>query len=276
MIRSPFDVEIRLSRKREQEWQGYKVHLTETIESDGVQLITDVQTTAAADSDKKALPRIQARLSVNGLLPETQIVDAGYVTAAQLVESRDQYQIDLSGPLMRDPSWQAKAANGFAAADFTIDWENERAICPQGKTSSNWQPAVADYGMEIIYVHFLKKDCSVCPAKIDCTKAKSQRRTITVNARPYHEAMQTARQRQTTEKFKAEYQKRSGIEGTISQGVRAFGLRKARYRGLAKTTLQHYATATAMNIARLGAWWSEAPREKTRESAFQKLRAAMA
>lgn len=138
---------------------------------------------------------------------------------------------------MRDPSWQAKAERGFAAADFTIDWENQRAICPQGKVSSNWQSACADYGMELFYIHFLKKDCSVCPAKTDCTTAKSQRRTITINARPYHEAMQSARQRQKTEEFKAEYQKRSGIEGTISQGVRAFGLRKARYRGLAKTAL---------------------------------------
>ena len=86
----------------------------------------------------------------------------------------------------------------------------------------------------------------------DCTKDKSQRRTITVNARPYHEALKEARARQQTPEFKKQYQARAGIEGTISQAVRVTKLRKARYRGLIKTRLQHYATATAINILRLG------------------------
>jgi hypothetical protein len=33
------------------------------------------------------------------------------------------------------------------------------------------------------------------------------------------------------------YAKRAGIEGTISQGVRSFGLRRSRYRGEAKAHL---------------------------------------
>jgi IS5 family transposase len=44
-----------------------------------------------------------------------------------------------------------------------------------------------------------------------------------------------------------------GIEGSISQGVRAFGLHRARYWGQAKTHLQHVAIAVAMNLVRLGA-----------------------
>ncbi|HAX84998.1 MAG TPA: hypothetical protein DCY91_01770 [Cyanobacteria bacterium UBA11370] len=38
---------------------------------------------------------------------------------------------------------------------------------------------------------------------------------------------------------------RAGVEGTISQAVGAFGLRHCRYLGLAKTHLQHIATAAA-------------------------------
>ena len=51
-------------------------------------------------------------------------------------------------------------------------------------------------------------------------KAKSQRRTVTVNVRPYHEALQEARAPRQTPDFKKQYQARAGIEGTISQGVR--------------------------------------------------------
>ena len=44
----------------------------------------------------------------------------------------------------------------------------------------------------------------------------------------------------------------TGIEGTISQAVRAFGLRQTRYRELAKTHLQNLAIAAAMNIRLVG------------------------
>ena len=69
------------------------------------------------------------------------------------------------------------------------------------------------------------------------------------------------------------YAKRAGIEGTLSQGVRAFGLRRSRYVGLAKTHLQQVATAAAMNLERLGAWFVDRPRAQTRVSRFAALAA---
>jgi transposase len=83
--------------------------------------------------------------------------------------------------------------------------------------------------------------------------------------------MQAARQRQATPDFAAQYARRAGIEGTISQGVRAFGLRQARYRGLRKTHLQHVATATAINVGRLTDWLTGVPRGRTRCSHFGAL-----
>ena len=225
-------------------------------------------------TDKEALPEIQARLAQRQLLPAQHLVDGGYVTAGHLVKSQQDYGVTLLGPMMEEPSWQAKGGKGYAVADFTIDWENKRAICPQGKVSSHWQPWVADYGMEIVYIQFLKKDCSVCPARDDCTRAKSQRRTITVNAQPYHQALQAARQQQQTEEFKEQYHARAGIEGTISQAVHRMELRRSRYGGLAKTQLQHYAMAAAMNVVRLGDWLLERRRAKTRPSPFLALKAA--
>ena len=71
--------------------------------------------------------------------------------------------------------------------------------------------------------------------------------------------------------FQAKYAHRAGIEGTISQGVRGFELRVARYIGLAQTHLQMLATATAINLHRLFDWWEDKPRAKTRVSSFAKL-----
>ena len=84
-------------------------------------------------------------------------------------------------------------------------------------------------------------------------------------------ALSEARQWYESEAGKEEYHRRAGIEGTISQGVRAFGLRKARYRGLAKTHLQQVATAAAMNIDRIFAWYEGEPRARTRISRFAAL-----
>ena len=54
-------------------------------------------------------------------------------------------------------------------------------------------------------------------------------------------------------------------------GVQAFGLRKCRYLGLAKTRLQHVATAAAINIDRLAAWLDGRPHANTRVSRFTAL-----
>ncbi|MFF7249311.1 transposase [Embleya sp. NPDC008237] len=51
---------------------------------------------------------------------------------------------------------------------------------------------------------------------------------------------------------------RNGVEATLSQGARAFGMRRSRYRSQSKAHLQHLFTAAAMNLARLDAW-TEAP-----------------
>ncbi len=67
------------------------------------------------------------------------------------------------------------------------------------------------------------------------------------------------------------YAWRAGIEGTISQGVRSFGLRRARYRGTAKAHLQHVATAVAINFDRIAAWLEGRPRAATRTSRFAGL-----
>ena len=64
---------------------------------------------------------------------------------------------------------------------------------------------------------------------------------------------------------------RAGVEGTLSQGIRAFELRQARYIGLAKTRLQNVIIAVAINLVRAVAWLMEQPRAQTRQSRFASL-----
>ncbi len=271
LICSPYDAEARYAKKRSVVWVGYKVHLTETCDEDTVHLITDVQTTPATRADSDWLPTIQADLAARQLLPAEQIVDAGYVTAEHLVTSQQTHQINLLGPVMPDTSWQAQAPDRFDVATFVIDWEAQTATCPQGQVSRQWQPSQSQHDQPVIRIQFARTDCQACPVRPQCTQSPHQGRRLTVRPRDQHEALQAARQRQTTEPFKDAYTARAGVEGTLSQGVRTCDLRRSRYIGLAKTRLHHLLAATAINLLRIGAWLAGRPRAKTRRSAFAAL-----
>ena len=67
------------------------------------------------------------------------------------------------------------------------------------------------------------------------------------------------------------YRRRAGVEGTLSQGIRAFGMRRSRYIGLAKTGLQEACTAVAINVSRVVRWLDGIPRAKTRVTRFATL-----
>jgi transposase len=268
-IRSPHDVEARYGKKRSASWVGYKVHLTETCEDEAPHLIVHVETTPAPVADGDVTPAIHAALRGTDLLPGKHMADTAYVDAELLVDSRREYGVDLIGPTRPDYRWQSRAGEGFAASDFAIDWDRQRATCPEGRTSVSWSPAVDRGHNEVIKIKFSAKDCEVCPARDRCTEAK--RRSITVRPRDQYEALHAARSRETSEEYRAEYNRRAGIEGTISQGVRTCGLRRSRYIGEAKAHLQHVATATAINVTRISDWLAGRPREVTRTSAFTRV-----
>jgi len=123
----------------------------------------------------------------------------------------------------------------------------------------------------MIQIKFAKRDCRACPVQLQCTHANPARRTVTVRPEAQHKALQAARAREKTEAFAKPYAKRAGIEGTLSQGVRGFDLRRTRYIGLAKTHLQHILIATAMNLMRVAHWLVEEPLAQARPSAFVRL-----
>ena len=97
---------------------------------------------------------------------------------------------------------------------------------------------------------------------------------LQIRPQAQHEAIQQARPTQTTDEFKKRYAKRAGIEGTLSQGIRAFELRRTRYIGLAKTRLQHIVIAVAINLARIFNLLEGVPIQLTRKSHFAGLAAA--
>jgi transposase len=276
LITSPYDVEARNRTKRNYNWNGYVVHLTETCDPDTPNLITHVETTPATTADVQVIDDIHTDLARQNLLPQQHIVDTAYVAAEQLVTSQTEHQIDLLGPVHRDTSWQAKAREGFDITGFTIDWETQTVTCPQGHSNQSWHVRQAPHDHTVINVRFKPAECRVCPERAKCTKSKHNRpRVLTLKPQVEYEALSAARARQQTAQFKTQYKKRAGVEGTISQGTRTFNLRRSRYIGLAKTHLQHTLIAAAINLSRAFAWVEHVPRAITRKSSFAALGCAV-
>jgi transposase len=270
---SPYDLDAAAGAKRATHWIGYKVHFTETCDEDLPRLITQVTTTIAPIPDRHALPEAHASLEQRDLLPAQHLVDAGYVDAESLVTSKSIYQVELIGPTAKDYRWQARAQNGYALTDFSIDWDRKLARCPQGNLSSSWTPTWTR-NQEIIKIKFGFATCGACPVRAQCTKTR--RRSLSVRRQAAHFALDAARQREQTDVFKQSYAMRAGVEGVHAQGVRRMGLRRSRYIGEPRTHLQHVVTATAMNVCRLYDWLEGSSPHPTPLSHFARFMKAVA
>jgi len=267
---SPYDAEAKFGKKRSTSWQGYKVHLTETCGEENPHLITNVITTEAFLPDTEVNFKIHENLKEKGLSPGIHLVDAGYPENEWVLKSQKE-GIRVVGPARPNHHWQAKEGKGFALKDFIIDWENKRVVCPNGKIGKNWSTTKSD-GKEKYRVRFKSSDCLNCDKRINCTKSKRWR-VVSFAGKEEQEFLEKTRSAEQSSEWRNLYQERAGIEGTISQSVRGFGLRQTRYIGKAKTHLHNIAVASAVNIVRGIAWLDGRPLEKTRISRFARLTA---
>ena len=122
--------------------------------------------------------------------------------------------------------------------------------------------------MEVV---FAREVCAACLMRSDGTKSSTTGRVLHVHPQAAHEARPPRRQEQETPAFRQVYQRRAGIEGTLSQAVRGMGIRRARYDGLPKVHLQQVLTAVAINLVRIDAVLTKTPRGQTRRSHFARL-----
>jgi transposase len=294
-IASPWDTDARWGAKREEFWLGYKLHVTETCDGEppcgcGLpgggaaargghardcqapafpNVITHVATTAATVTDNAMTSPVGDALAAKSLSPARHYLDSGYLSAALVVTEARRHGIALIGPLLADRSARARAGNGYARAAFTADYSARTVTCPQGKTSASWSPCTQK-GQDKIVATFSRADCGPCPARQLCTGSSGKRRQLTLLPRDLAEAQAAAREQEKTMSFRADYARRAGIEGTMHQAA-SHGARRARYRGLPKTSLDHAFMAVALNLIRLHAYWTGTPLDRHRTSHLARL-----
>jgi len=91
--------------------------------------------------------------------------------------------VHIVGPVAADPSWQAREGTGFDKAQFLVDWDQQVVTCPMGQQSISWHPHTYPQSGMRWEARFARKDCTSCPHRAQCTRAKKEPRIVGLQAR---------------------------------------------------------------------------------------------
>lgn len=255
-VQNPHDPDATYATKGQGEQKkeriGYKVQVAETVQ-EGVlaageptgNFLVGIVTHPAYQSDELGAEKMEQEQAEMGLeKPPVQYVDAAYISAKRLVEVQAEGR-ELIGPAQ----CSGRKDGRFIAAEFEIQVEERRGICPAGKASTQCSRLEEQSTGKVSYrFEWGTSDCQGCPLRGQCLGKDQRHRTLVVGE--HHTILQARRKEEQTEAFKQKMKHRNAIEGTQSELVRAHGLRRARYRGLAKVRLQNYFAAMACNVKR--------------------------
>jgi len=206
-----------------------------------------VVTQQAPESDDAGLPAtLQKQQSLGLEQPRELYADGAYISAKAIHEAKEAGR-ELMGPAQ--PSAARKdLEKEYRIEAFDIRIRERKAFCPAGKTSTNCSKLTEEKSGKVTYRFEFGSQCHDCVHRVGCVPSDQTHRTIAVGA--YHEAIQQRRIEQQSREFRLRMHQRNAIEGTVSELVRGHGLRRARYRGLAKVDLQNQLIAAACNIKR--------------------------
>ncbi len=133
----------------------------------------------------------------------------------------------------------------FGADEFEYLEQEGTVRCPAGKTAR--YRVRKERGL---LFRFAEEDCQACGLKERCIGGPRGTHRRSVSLPHDHRQLAQLREYMKTESFKEEMKRRRGIEPKIAELVRWHGMRRGRYRGLAKVNLQCLFTALVVNIKR--------------------------
>jgi len=235
-------------------WVGSKLQVCETAPETTRQpgepteaVITALLTQPAIASDHGSVSPVIAVHEQGGQdKPDETFTDAGYISAPALeVAKADGYV--LTGPIGAPPHSGVR----FGSDAFVVDIPNRQATCPAGKLNTECS-RITETKLQLTYYYFgwSKADCSTCPLREQCLSKKNRLPFRTLQVGEKHMISQERRNLCKTPAYQLRMHRRSGIEGTHSELSRGYGIRRSRYRGLAKTDVQMQFTAAACNLRR--------------------------
>jgi transposase len=237
-IISPVDAEARWGRTGWRDARpGYKANLMMSADS---QFVTTIRAIPGGAGEEEDTVEMLAEQQPLGLKPAKLLADAKYGSLKNIVGLKEA-GTTLVAPLKR----RTRHYGNFGADEFTY-LEGEGCLrCPGGKTAR-----LSARKKRGLLFRFAEEDCGACGLKERCIGGPRGARRRSVSLPYEHRQLAQLRDYMKTESFTEDMKSRRGIEPKLAELVRWHGLRRARYRGLAKVNLQCLFTALAVNIKR--------------------------
>jgi len=237
---STVDPEMRHGRKSSSKrFDGYKVHITEALESE---LITAVTVTPANAHDGSAAEELAEQdTGRRGEPPRVLIGDSHYGSP----DLREKLEAKGTEVVAKLPP--ASSRSDLSKRAFDIDLEEH--TCPAGATTSPSTQRRDHKGRLVDCYRFAAEACNNFELRSACTSSE-RGSTITINC--HEKKLQELRAYAETEEFDRRYWRRSLVKRKLSELLRCHGLQFGRYIGRKKSELRAVLTATVVNLKRTG------------------------
>jgi transposase len=240
VLENPTDPDARLGRKNSQTVLGYKDH---RVIDDKCGIVTATITTPANINDSLVMKdAVHEHQDNTASHVKTVVADKGY----GVIEN---YRYLNEIKALACIPHQAHVKEGrFSYEDFCYDKKNDRYVCPAGQLLNRLGPKRDD--QKITSYRCNVTTCRQCPLRDECTPSETQGRCLTRNTDvrftewadgclSKHERRRLLNRR----KYKA--------EGSFADATNNHGFKQARWRGLAKMTIQNLLIAAVQNIRKL-------------------------
>ena len=234
------DNEAGVTRKNGQTVCGYKDHRA-VDDAEGV--ITATVTTDAATDEGHLLADVLAEHERHtARKPTTVVADTQYGTAANYEHLR-QEGITPCIPA-KDGNAPRKGKFGHNAFRYVV--EKDCFVCPAGQ---ELYPYERDNSLQRTRYRAAVGVCRKCPLRSRCTDARDGRRVQRHMAQEHIDwangCLSKARRRHFTRR------RQIRAEGSFADGANRHGFKRARWRGLAKMTIQNLLIAVCQNLRKL-------------------------
>jgi transposase len=239
LLVSPVDPDARFGAKsKTKKFHGYKANITETVSS---RFISSIQAMPGNRRDGAVTVESVVDQKIHDIVPEKLIGDTAYSDGAYR-KALKKHGTQMVAP-QRTKTPRTLAV--FPKRMFDYNEKKGTVTCPAGVITRSW---FLETKKEARVYHFPRAKCTRCEFQTQCTNAKEGRRTIRIGES--HAELMEAEVYNRTDGFRKDMKLRQAVEGKLSEMKRYHGLRRARFRGLKKFSLQCYFTAVAVNIKR--------------------------
>ena len=246
---SPIDPDARAGKKTSKHWIGYKGHII--VEEDS-EIITAIETTPANKADGSQLqPLLKQQEEAHDLVPGEISADKAYDSGANLeyLECKE-----ITGNISLTRKSNNRGEDLFTKDEFTYDAVKNTVTCPAGCVVTHYKRDVInrpDQHRKGVLFEFPHHQCNICELKALCHTSNSRVHGRAVHISFYEPLFQQMKERMESEEGREAYRNRYKIEHKVADLARYCGMRRCRYRGLARAGIHTLLAAIASNVKRM-------------------------